>query len=65
MVLNKLSSIRGGNLDIGVKNVVKILRNPAIEAAWRLGSIPYLVKDRGGWVSSGGRLMSWWRYWRG
>ncbi|WP_054843856.1 hypothetical protein [Vulcanisaeta souniana] len=45
VVLNKLSSIRGGNLDIGVKNVVKILRNPAIEAAWRLGSIPYLVKD--------------------
>ncbi len=47
VVLNKLSSIRG-NLDIGVKNVVKILRNPAIEAAWRLGSIPYLVKDPGG-----------------
>lgn len=46
VVLNKLSSIRG-NLDIGVKNVVKILRNPAIEAAWRLGSIPYLVKDPG------------------
>ncbi|GAB6947761.1 hypothetical protein JCM16161A_18910 [Vulcanisaeta sp. JCM 16161] len=46
VVLNKLSSIRG-NLDIGVKNVVKILRNSAIEAAWRLGSIPYLVKDPG------------------
>ncbi|WP_243676236.1 hypothetical protein [Vulcanisaeta distributa] len=47
LVLNKLSSLRGG-LDIGVKNTVKILRNPpAIEAAWRLGSIPYLVKDSG------------------
>ncbi len=46
--MNKLSSIRGGNLDIGgVKNVVKILRNPAIEAAWRLGSIPYVIKDPG------------------
>ena len=46
VILNKLSSLRSG-VDIGVRNIVKILRNPAIEAAWRLGSIPYLIKDPG------------------
>lgn len=57
VVLNKLSSIRGGNLDIGVKNVVKILRNPAIEAAWRLAQ--YLTWSRTrSLVNLGRRLMS-------
>ncbi|MGC8607504.1 MAG: ParA family protein [Vulcanisaeta sp.] len=46
IILNKLSSIKG-SLDIGVKNVIRILRNSVIEAAWRLGSIPYLIKDPG------------------
>ncbi len=44
LVLNKLISIRGG-FDLGVKYVIKILRNPSVEAAWRVGSIPYLIKD--------------------
>ncbi len=43
-VLNKLTNLRGA-FDVGVRYTVKILRNPAVEAAWRMGLIPYLVKD--------------------
>jgi chromosome partitioning protein len=44
VIMNKLINIKGG-FDMGARYMVRILRNPGVEAAWRVGSIPYLIRD--------------------
>jgi MinD-like ATPase involved in chromosome partitioning or flagellar assembly len=43
LVLNKLMSIKGG-VDTITRYVVRILRSNWVEASWRLGRVPYVVK---------------------